>query len=198
MPSLPPAPEISASGSDAVDSETLEALIKRCARRDTGAFEELYQRTSAQLMACLQSILRRRELAEDALQDVFVRIWQRAAQFDGYRGRPMAWLVSIARYHAIDLVRARKPVVDLDQEHVTAIPDPQAEERVDSRESELTLRSLQRCLEELTSSQRQCLTLAYVEGYSHEEISSKTEHPLGTVKSWVRRGLQSLKRCMES
>lgn len=180
------------------DSTAVEELLKRCAKRDSGAFEELYKKTSSQLMACLQAILRRRDLAEEALQDVYVRIWQRAGQFDGYRGRPMAWLMSIARYHAIDLVRARKPVVDLDQEQVTNIPDPTAEERVDARESERTRVTLERCLGQLTEPQRECLQLAYIEGYSHEQISSSTEHPLGTVKSWMRRGLQSLKRCMES
>src|SRR5215471_18311180 len=97
--------------------EQLQALLDRCAAADSSALERLYELVSPVLFACLTRILRRRALAEEALQDVFVSIWQRAGQFQSARGRPMAWMVSIARYRAIDLLRHERlaPV---------AVPDP--------------------------------------------------------------------------
>src|SRR6187401_2056831 len=105
------------------DETAIEALLGRCATRDRAAFAELYQATAPRLLACLLAILKRRELAEDALQEVMVRIWQRSTQYDGYGGRPMAWLVSIARYHAIDHQRRRRPLVALDETVASRLPD---------------------------------------------------------------------------
>jgi RNA polymerase sigma-70 factor, ECF subfamily len=180
------------------EAETVEALLRRCAARERGAFEELYRLASPRMMACLVAILRKRELAEEALQDVMVRVWQRAGQFDAYRGRPMAWLVSIARYHAIDQLRARRPLVALDAAVSARLDDATALAAIDDAESGRTSRALQRCLELLSAEQRRSLVLAYTHGYSHEEIASSMASPLGTVKSWVRRGLTSLRRCLES
>ena len=192
-----PADKASADAADPL-AEHLQALLGRCARGESGALEELYRKTSSQLLACLIAVLRRRELAEEALQDVFVRIWQRANQFDAYRGRPMSWLVSIARNHAIDLIRQRKPMVSIDDEHTATIEDPAALEQFEVTESGRTSAALQRCLKQLSVEQRRCISLAYVDGYSHEEIANVVASPLGTVKSWMRRGLMGLKRCMDS
>src|SRR5215468_5480471 len=95
------------------DGAELEALLARCAAGDRSALEPLYARVAPILLAVLIRMLRRRDVAEDALQDVFVSVWQRARQFDPIRGRPLAWLVSMARYRAIDLQRARRPAVAL-------------------------------------------------------------------------------------
>jgi RNA polymerase sigma-70 factor, ECF subfamily len=180
------------------DAATVETLLRRCAARERDAFEELYRIAAPRMMACLVAILRRRELAEEALQDVMVRVWQRAGQFDAYRGRPMAWLVSIARYHAIDQLRARRPLVALDAAVAARLDDASALATINEAESGRTSRALQRCLELLNPEQRRSLVLAYTHGYSHEEIASTMASPLGTVKSWVRRGLTSLRRCLES
>jgi RNA polymerase sigma-70 factor, ECF subfamily len=180
------------------DAATVETLLRRCAARERDAFEELYRIAAPRMMACLVAILRRRELAEEALQDVMVRVWQRAGQFDAYRGRPMAWLVSIARYHAIDQLRARRPLVALDAAVAARLDDASALATINEAESGRTSRALQRCLELLNPEQRRSLVLAYTHGYSHEEIASTMVSPLGTVKSWVRRGLTSLRRCLES
>src|SRR5512141_2655527 len=94
-----------------LDPTRLEGLLRRCALRDRAAFEELYRAASPKILACLIAILRRRDLAEEALQEVFVRIWRRADQFDAYRGRAMAWLVSVGRYHATDLLRANRSTI---------------------------------------------------------------------------------------
>ena len=176
--------------------EQLQSLLDRCAAADTGALERLYELASPVLFAALIRILRRRSLAEEALQDVFVSIWQRAGQFQSSRGRAMAWMMSIARYRAIDLLR---------HERSAPILVPDLPERSDSDEDQEESSSwapaaglLERCLGLLNDQQRNCLELAYVGGNSHEDISRLTGNPLGTVKSWIRRGLQSLRKCLES
>jgi RNA polymerase sigma-70 factor (ECF subfamily) len=180
------------------DSEKLEVLLRRCALRDRGAFEELYRAASPRLLACLLAILRRRDLAEEALQEVFVRIWRRADQFDGYRGRAAAWLVAIARYHAIDVLRGNRGTVPLTDAAAALLDDPAASMHLEAVESTMTGSALLRCLEQLTAEQRRCVVLAYSNGLSHDDIATRVASPLGTVKSWVRRGLQSLRRCMQS
>jgi RNA polymerase sigma-70 factor (ECF subfamily) len=179
-------------------SDAVEALLQRCAAHDRRAFEELYRIAAPRLLACLLAILRKRDLAEEALQDVMVRIWQRAGQFDGYRGRPMAWLVSIARYHAIDRLRGRRPLVAIDAAIEATLDDARALEVIDEAESGRTHIALERCLRLLSPEQRRCVVLAYSHGCSHDEIASTLASPLGTVKSWVRRGLSALRRCLES
>jgi RNA polymerase sigma-70 factor, ECF subfamily len=176
--------------------QQLESLLDRCAAADSAALQRLYELASPMLFACLLRMMRRRALAEEALQDVFVSIWQRAGQFRAARGRPMAWMMSIARYRAIDLLR---------HERSAPILVPELPERTESQEESpgdsmpmLTAPGLlERCLSLLTDQQRSCLELAYIGGNSHEDISRLTGNPLGTVKSWIRRGLQSLRSCLE-
>jgi RNA polymerase sigma-70 factor (ECF subfamily) len=179
------------------DAVQLETLLRRCALHDRAAFEELYRSTAPRLLACLIAILRRRDVAEDALQECFVRIWRRADQFDAYRGRAIGWLVSIARYHAIDLARAGRATVPLSDAMTATLDDPSAALAFDRAESTLTDSALQRCLESLPAEQRRSVVLAYSQGLTHEDIARQLTSPLGTVKSWVRRGLQSLRRCMQ-
>jgi RNA polymerase sigma-70 factor (ECF subfamily) len=175
----------------------LETLLRRCALRDRAAFEQLYRLASPRLLACLLAILRRRDLAEDALQECFVRIWSRAGQFDAYRGRALAWLVSIARYHAIDLLRAGRSTVALSESLTAVLDDPAATLALEIAESTRTNAALTRCLEALPAEQRRSVVLAYSHGLTHEDIAQRLSSPLGTVKSWVRRGLQALRRCMQ-
>src|SRR3954466_4904521 len=176
--------------------EQLQSLLNRCAAADAGALERLYELAPPLLFASLTRILRRRSLAEEALQDVFVSIWQRAGQFQASRGRAMAWMMSIARYRAIDLLRHERSAPVL-------VPDlPERAEPADEKEESGAWMPaaglLERCLGLLNDQQRNCLELAYVGGNSHEDISRLTGNPLGTVKSWIRRGLQSLRKCLES
>jgi RNA polymerase sigma-70 factor (ECF subfamily) len=176
--------------------EQLQGLLNRCAAADSSALERLYELASPLLFAALTRILRRRSLAEEALQDVFVSIWQRAGQFQASRGRAMAWMMSIARYRAIDLLRHERSAPVL-------VPElPERAESADEKEEPGAWMPaaglLERCLGLLNDQQRNCLELAYVGGNSHEDISRLTGNPLGTVKSWIRRGLQSLRKCLES
>jgi len=179
------------------DGAELEALLARCAAGDRSALESLYARVSPILLAVLMRMLRRRDVAEDALQDVFVSVWQRARQFDPIRGRPLAWLVSMARYRAIDLQRARRPAVALSD--VSGLePQLQSDGPAEGADLHGMGGSLLRCLEEIAAPQRRCLVLAYEEGLTHSEIARAVNEPLGTVKSWMRRSLLALRRCLES
>jgi RNA polymerase sigma-70 factor (ECF subfamily) len=171
----------------------LAQLLQRCAAQDSVAFRTLYDKTSPILFARLLRMLRRRSVAEEALQDVYVRIWQRAAQFEAHRGRALAWMVTIARYCAIDLMR---------RERMTLVSDDSLEEIAD--ESAADAAALEKpnnfdyCIGQLSEQTRACLTLAFVEGRSHDEIAQLTVNPLGSVKSWIRRGLLALKECLSS
>ena len=178
------------------DGAEIEALLSRCAAGDRAALETLYARVAPILLAVLMRILRRRDVAEDALQDVFVSVWQRAHQFDPIRGRALAWLVSMARYRAIDLQRAARPALPLSE--VSALePQLQSESPLEGGEMLGTGALLMRCLEQIAAPQRRCLMLAYEEGLTHSEIARAVNEPLGTVKSWVRRSLMALRRCLE-
>jgi RNA polymerase sigma-70 factor (ECF subfamily) len=179
------------------DGAELEALLARCAAGDRAGLEALYARVAPLLLAVLLRMLKRRDAAEDALQDVFVSVWQRARQFDPIRGRPLAWLVSMARYRAIDLQRAARPAVALTE--LTGLESQlPSEEALDVGEMLGTGALLRRCLEQIAAPQRRCLLLAYQEGLTHSEIARAVNEPLGTVKSWVRRSLLALRRCLES
>lgn len=173
------------------DNAELEVLLARCSRQDARALEELYKLVAPLLLGVLLKILRTRDRAEDALQDVFVRVWRQASQFEAHRGRALAWLVSIARYRAIDLQRGQRDWVTLDE-----VPEPSTTSN--RPESSLTERALASCLELLTGEQRRCIALAYQQGLSQDHIAVSIGHPLGTVKSWMRRGLLALRQCMES
>lgn len=183
------------------DSAELEALLRRCAQRDASALEALYRKVAPILLGTLLSMLKRRDEAEDALQDVFVKIWNQANQFDAIRGRPMAWLIALARYRAIDLLRGRRTslvLVDTEAlDGVAAMRDSAAGNEGEATQADLG-GALQRCLDQIAAAQRRCVLLAYERGLSHAEIAQTVNEPLGTVKSWVRRSLQSLRRCLEA
>ena len=175
--------------------EELKSLLERCAAADAAALRRLYDLVAPVLLACLTRILRRPALAEEALQDVFVSIWQRASQFQVARGRPLTWMMSIARYRGIDLLRRERhaPMLLADPPDQEAVED----DRPETSTSLASSTTLERCMTLLTAEQQRCLKLAFVEGHSHESIAQITGNPLGTVKSWIRRGLMSLRQCIE-
>ncbi|MEJ0086369.1 MAG: sigma-70 family RNA polymerase sigma factor [Pseudomonadota bacterium] len=169
----------------------LAQLLQRCAARDPAAFRSLYDKTSPILFARLLRMLRRRSVAEEALQDVYVRIWERAAQFEAHRGRALAWMVTIARYCAIDLMR-RERMTLVGDDALNDIADESVPDAIEKPNN------FDFCIGQLNDNTRTCLTLAFVEGRSHDEIARATASPLGSVKSWIRRGLLSLKECLSS
>lgn len=178
------------------EADELRTLLARCAQGDGKAFETLYGRVAPRMLGCLVRILRDRDRAEEALQDVFVQVWQRARQYDPSRGQPLAWLVSMARYRAIDLLRASRPVRSFEEGELESLSDPASAEPGDDLSVAHSTSLLDRCLGRLSTDQRRCLDLAYCGGLSHDEVAASLGSPLGTVKSWIRRGLQSLRECM--
>src|SRR5271155_5838370 len=167
--------------------ELLQSLLGRCAAADSKALQRLYELVSPILFACVIRILRRRSLAEDALQDVFISIWQQAGQFTAVRGRPMAWMMSIARYRAIDLMRRERlaPTLVAEPPERRTI-DAEAESEGSSPAWLPSAELMKRCLALLSDQQAHCLELAFVHGNSHEDIARLVGSPLGTVKSWIR------------
>ena len=180
--------------------DELPALLAATARGDEAAFARLYALSSPHLMGLLLRMLKRMDWAEEALQDCYLRIWRRSESYSPERGAPMAWLATIARYRALDLLRARRPEVsdtpdDPDAAPIEAVDESQRPE--DHAIEQEGLRALERCLSRLSADERRSVLLAYHHGYTHSELASALKTPLGTIKSWVRRGLQQLRACLE-
>jgi RNA polymerase sigma-70 factor (ECF subfamily) len=179
----------------------LTDLLHACAQGRQAAFQELYQETSPQLFAVLVRILKRRDLAEEALQDALLSVWRNAGSYAAEKGAPMTWMVSICRYRALDMLRREKREVSLDMQREDLDEDGISEQETVTGEvsvSKAEERALEDCMQRLNDGQRRSVRLAYVDGCTHEEIAARTGSPVGTVKSWVRRGLESLKRCLEA
>ena len=175
-----------------MEHETLFPLLCETANGDKQAFARLYQLTSAQIYAVTLKMLKRPELADEATQEAFVKIWHNASAYQTGKGTVLTWMVSIARYRALDLIRYHniRHEVGLDEDmEIPVSPDnatlmPAEKAKLDA------------CLDELEPSQRQAIHLAYINGLSHQEVVTHMSSPLGTIKSWIRRGLQSLQRCL--
>jgi RNA polymerase sigma-70 factor (ECF subfamily) len=169
----------------------LKDLLADVVAGDREALRAIYLRQSTRLFGIAMAILRDRPAAADALQESFLRIWKRAAQFDIARGNASAWLAAIVRYAALDAARARG------RETPTGDPslgvEPVALNRMLASEQS---RRLQACLETLPPANRQGIVMAFVHGLSHPEIALRLDQPLGTVKPWIRRGLLSLRDCL--
>jgi RNA polymerase sigma-70 factor, ECF subfamily len=178
----------------AVSELALQRLLQRVARHDGAAFAALYAQTSAKLFAVALRILRRREWAEEVLQEAFVAVWQRAGGYDPARGSAAAWLTTIVRHCAIDRLRraAVRPEGRAASEAALA-----AQIAPDSAGSGAELRALQRCLDELDEQPRRAVLLAYCYGLTREELAAQLGVPVGTVKSWLRRSLERLQKCLE-
>ncbi len=161
---------------------------------DRAAFQRLYRAQSPRLYAVALRITRHPALAADAVHDAFLQVWKNAGQFDGSRGNAEAWLVSLARYRALDIARRRgREVSDEDApEQVDQDPDALAQLQTTQEAS-----ALHRCLSSLEPDRRQLLVLAFVDGLTHTEAAERLAMPLGTVKSWIRRSLLSLRSCLE-
>ena len=173
----------------------LAQLLSRAALRDRAAFAELYRATSAKLFAVSLRIVRESGLAEEALQDSYVNIWNHAAEYAQAKSAPMTWMAAIVRNRSLDIVRRTREEPDVDDALAANLVDESA---APAREVEERARahSLARCLEELDPEQRQSIALAFFHGLSHSELAAHLRRPLGTVKTHVRRGLIRLRDCL--
>jgi RNA polymerase sigma-70 factor (ECF subfamily) len=184
----------------------LAQMLSRVGLGDRAAFAALYKAVSAQLLGVILRIQRDRAQAEDVLQEIFVSIWRAAQGFDAARAQPMTWLTSIARNRAIDSLRRGKTEVAT-VTSLSADDDDDGPNLVDTLASDLDgpmqaleqasqAKAVSRCIGTLSAEQQQCVALAYYQGLSHSEVAQHLKQPLGTVKSWVRRALISLKDCL--
>jgi RNA polymerase sigma-70 factor (ECF subfamily) len=180
----------------AITPDALSGLMSRVAGGDRSALRQLYEATSAKLFAVCLRILSDREEAEDVLQEVYVTIWRRADRFDVKRASVMTWVSTIARNRAIDRLRARGPLAYADAVETLEIADGQT-----SAEALLEARGeagrLQNCLSELDDRTESVIRTAFFEGVTYEALARRLGAPLGTVKSWVRRGLAKLRGCLQ-
>ncbi|VVE65263.1 RNA polymerase subunit sigma [Pandoraea anapnoica] len=182
------------------DEFDYESLIAACHRQDAEALRQLYERDAAYLLGVAHRIVRDRQLAEDVLHDAFVSVWTRAATFDAARGSGRGWIFSIVRHQALNTVRRRNKEVDMEEDSFDAHMNGTTTAATDSfsLDADPMMRGrLAQCLERLDAPGRASILYAYLDGCSHSEIAQRLRSPLGTVKAWVRRGLQSLRECME-
>jgi RNA polymerase sigma-70 factor (ECF subfamily) len=178
-------------------SADIVELMGRVARKDRVAFAELYRATSAKLFGTAIRILRRRELAEEVLQDVYAKIWERAGDFDAAKASPVTWMAAIVRNRALDEVRRKQmaSVEDMPEgfEPAGDNPDPLA-----ARQRSEALRQLLACLDKLEPQKRQMVLLAYYHGSSREALAARYEAPVPTIKTWLHRSLAQLRQCLSS
>jgi RNA polymerase sigma factor (sigma-70 family) len=186
-------------------SRELASLLARTGLGDRAAFAALYEHTSAQLFGVVLRIQRDRAQAEDVLQEVYVNVWRAASGFDAAQSQPLTWLTSVARNRAIDSLRrsrvqpqaAAAPAgVEEEDDPYAGLADEQAGP-VELLQRACEARALTDCIQHLSASQRQSVALAFYDGLSHAEVAAQLRQPLGTVKSWLRRALQSLKNCLD-
>ena len=173
----------------------IEVALLACAAGDKLALRRIYDAESPRMLGVAQRLLKRRALAEEAVQDAFVLIWRHAARFDPQRGGGLTWIYAILRNRSLSILR--------DERRTETSDTPVAEEAASEEDDPETVMSklsdakaLRGCLETLTPQRRGIVLLAFVQGLTHGEIAGKLSLPIGTVKSWIRRSLISLKECL--
>lgn len=180
----------------ASDTAEIADLIARCALRDRQAFRDLYSRTSAKLYGVTLRILRDRSEAEEALQEVYVKIWQRADRYVPGGYSPISWLVAVARNHSLDVLRARKPQsedIDTALDVADAGPDPEKAAAASDERARIDS-----CLGQIDPEKADAVRGAYLDGYSYEELAERHNVPLNTMRTWLRRSLLKLRECLSA
>src|SRR5271155_21144 len=190
----PPTPTESSVTATATE---LADLLRRVAARDSLAFAMLYKQTRAKLYGVVARILTKGDSSGEVLQEVFVRIWEKAGDYDVDKGSPIAWMATIARNRALDEIRRVRPV------SLEDMPDgfePAAEEidPLGARDRSERLTALLDCLKGLDEEKREAVLLAYYRGFSREALARRLNRPVPTIKTWLRRGLAQLRDCLSS
>jgi RNA polymerase sigma-70 factor (ECF subfamily) len=193
---------MSAGAPKQMDADTrraqLAAALVRAGGGDRTALKIVYEDTSAKLFGICLRILNDRSEAEDVLQEVYVAVWRKAASFDPARASPMTWLVAIARNRAIDRLRAsalRRRMEPIESADELSDPAPAALDRLEMAQQHQRLAG---CLEELEGRHAAAIRAAFLDGATYEELAVRMGVPLGTMKSWIRRGLLKLRACLEA
>lgn len=173
-----------------------ESLLAKIALSDRSAFDTLYAQSSSKLFAVAMRILKDQSLAEDALQEIFIKIWQKAATYRAGQQTPMAWLVTIARNHSIDVIRANRRVHDDIEDHYDLKSSDMDPEQASIASGERS--KIDDCLQTLDSQKAEAVVAAYVEGFSYLELAERYAVPLNTMRTWLRRSLLNLRDCLEN
>ena len=178
-------------------SDPAADLLARVAQGDRAAFRALYDIASAKLYGTVLRILGTRSEADDALQEVFIRIWRHAPRFDPRKGRGMTWMITIARNHAIDRLRARPPAAPAESDAIEALPapGPDGEARVIAMGEAGRIAD---CLDALEPERASAVRGAYLDGLSYEQLARRHSVPLNTMRTWLRRSLIRLRECLSS
>ena len=186
---------------DAIQTDTeLMTLIDRMANRDEAALKALYDTTSAKLFGLAFRVVNKREWAEDVLQEAYMHIWRAAVDYRASLSPPMAWMGLIVRSRALDFLRRRAAErMHLTQELDEVLSDTLEGDSPNPMNTALASEqawALQQCLNQLDNNQREVVSLAYLRDLSHSDLAEQLKLPLGTVKTWIRRGLEQLRGCM--
>ena len=178
-------------------SDTLGALLQATAGGDSQAFARLYDQTAPQLFGLALGIFKRRDWAEEALQDAYTRIWRSAHRYDAAKGTGISWVVTIARNTALStLMRRPRDEFAGNADDMAQMPSGDSDPM--QRSMQLSdARQISGCLDELDGDQKSSILLVYYEGLTQKEVADRLNKPIGTVKSWIRRGLIRLKGCLD-
>ena len=182
------------------DPQHLRTLLAAVARKDGDAFRSLYEATSPKLFGFALRILGKRELAEEALQDGYIAIWNGAGSYQSHLAAPMTWMTAIVRNKALDLLRRHGGEAEIDgqvfdSEIMEALQDPRANP-IDALLVSRDAKALAYCMSTLEGLHRQVVGLAFFHDLSHSEVAQQMAIPIGTVKTWIRRSLERLKTCL--
>ncbi len=181
-------------------ADTLAELLARTALRDQRAFQRLYELTSPRLLGMLLRLVRSRNVAEEILQESFISIWQHAGSYMATRSQAMTWITSIARHRALDYLRSPRNALATPTNN-DAVLHGIADETPSALEHLLAAvesRALRECFAALDQNQMRSIIAAFYCGLTHEQVAAEFGAPAGTVKSWIRRGLERLRRCIDT
>lgn len=183
--------------SDNALEEKLSKALASCASGNRDALRLIFDSEAGRLVAVAQRILRRRELAEDAVQEAFIQIWTKAHQYGQGRGSARGWIYAVVRNRALNMLRDGKREELPGDLFIEEARESLSVSETDAAWTELDHQSrLRACLSALDDQKRQSVLMAYLSGYTHGEIAGRLKVPLGTAKAWVRRGLAALRECM--
>lgn len=188
--------EAPASGQATVSGQALTDLLRRCSRGDEAAFAELYDATSRRLFGLVLRIVRDHAMSEEVTQEVYLDVWRTSARFDPTRGSALSWLMTIAHRTAVDRVRSSESSRRRDDTHAATHQDVDFDTTAEAAQASLEAQRVRRALASLTDAQRAAVELAYLGGYTHTEVATLLEIPLGTAKTRIRDGLIRLRDTM--
>jgi RNA polymerase sigma-70 factor (ECF subfamily) len=180
------------------ENDPYTELLVLCAQGDEKAFSRLYQVSSPKLYSVCFNLLKTRQAAEEVLQEGYIKIWHKAGTFDPRRASAMTWMTTVVRNRALDVLRSKKSrpqEVDMEYEGLEFASNDLSPS--DDTGISWSARRVAKCMDELQEKQRESILMAYYYGNTHEEIAKKLAAPLGTVKAWVRRGIERLRKCLE-